>query len=75
MMRFPKMVISNEQNAKVFSQCTYDVFITVLDRQLALRKAQHLLGYFQHNNIMQTTIQKNLRQELISEHRKGGRKD
>jgi hypothetical protein len=74
MMRFPKMVISNEQNAKVFSQSTYDDFITVLDRQLALRKPQHLLGYFQHHNIMQTAIQKSLRQQLISEHLKGGRK-
>jgi hypothetical protein len=58
MMRFPKMVASNEQNPKVFSQRTYDVFITIPGRQSALRKALHLLRYFQHRNSVQTTIQK-----------------
>ena len=58
MMRLPKMMASNEQNAKVFSHCTYDVFITIPDRQSALRKALHLLRYFQHRNNLQTTIQK-----------------
>lgn len=58
MMRFPKMVVSNEQNVKVYSQCTYDVFITIPDRQSALRKALYLLRYFQHRNNVQTTIHK-----------------
>lgn len=57
-MRFPKMVVSNEQNVKVYSQCTYDVFITIPDRQSALRKALYLLRYFQHRNNVQTTIHK-----------------
>jgi hypothetical protein len=57
-MRFPKMVARNEQNPKVFSQRTYDVFITIPGRQSALRKALHLLRYFQHRNSVQTTIQK-----------------
>lgn len=57
-MRFPKMVASNEQNPKVFSQRTYDVFITIPGRQSALRKALHLLSYFHHRNNVQTTIQK-----------------
>jgi len=75
MMRFPKIVISNEQNAKVFSQFTYHVFITIPDRRLVLRKAQHFAGYVQYRNFMQTTIQKNSRQQLVSGHRKGGRKE
>ena len=52
------MVASNEQNPKVFSQRTYDVFITIPGRQSALRKALHLLSYFHHRNNVQTTIQK-----------------
>jgi hypothetical protein len=58
MMRIPKMVASNEQNPKVFSQRTYDVFITIPGRQSALKKALRLLKYFQHRNNVQTTIQK-----------------
>jgi hypothetical protein len=58
MMRFPKTVASNEQNAKVFSHCPYDVFTTSPGRQSALRKGVHLLRYFQHCINGQTTIQK-----------------
>jgi hypothetical protein len=57
-MRFPKIVISNEQNAKVFSQYTYDVFMPIPDRQSALRKALYMLRYFQDYSNVQTTIQK-----------------
>ena len=57
-MRFPKIVISNEQNAKIFSHCMYDVFMPIPDRQSAFRKALYLLRYFEHRNNVQTTIQK-----------------
>ena len=55
-MRFPKIVSSNEQNANVFSLCTYDDFIP--GRRSALRKPQQMLGYFQHRNNVQITTQK-----------------
>jgi hypothetical protein len=58
MMRFPKMVSSNEQNANVFYLCTYDDFIPIPGRQSALRKPQQMLGYFQHRNNVQTATQK-----------------
>jgi hypothetical protein len=58
MMRFPKIVICNEQNAKIFSHCTYDVFTPIPDRQSALRKALYMLRYFQDHSKVQTTIQK-----------------
>ena len=64
-MRFPKTVASNEQNAKVYSQCTYDVFITIPDRQSAVRKTLYLLRYFQHRNNVQTTIQKTQDERLF----------
>jgi hypothetical protein len=67
MMRFPKMVSSNDQNANVFSQCTYDDFIPIPGRQPALRKPQQMLGYFQHRNNVQTTTQKIQDHNLFSD--------
>jgi hypothetical protein len=49
---------SIEQNAKVFSQCTYDISMPIPNIQSALRKALYLLRYFQHYSNVQTTIQK-----------------
>ncbi|MFL6491723.1 MAG: hypothetical protein ACJ70O_01325 [Nitrososphaera sp.] len=58
MMRFPKIAIFNEQNAKIFSQYTYDVFMPITDRQSVLRKSLYMLRYFQDYSKVQTTIEK-----------------
>ena len=68
------MVANNEQNPMMFSQRTYDVFITIPGRQSVLRKALHLLSYFQHRNNVQTTIQKIQEDSLFPDIEKVGEK-
>ena len=73
MMRFPKMLLSSEQNAKIFSEYTCDLYVSIPGRQSALKKALHFLGCLNFVK-SQNCYSENSRRQRISQHIIGGTK-